>query len=167
FLATPSKIRYDVVQFATFTCAAYSAHELSPVGAETRDFVALRQSEAGTENTDMSSVHPLSILSTLGLDLEQNLSAVLQVATAHLWLHASPWQALTTCPDRRLLVSGHGCMVVDADGREYLDALSGLWLVNVGHGRSAIAEAMAQQAQTLAYASASRAATLPAIQLAT
>ena len=120
-----------------------------------------------TENTYMPSVHSLPILATLGLDPEHDLQAVLQAATDHLWMHASPWQALTTCPDRRLLVSGHGCTVVDAHGREYLDALSGLWLVNVGHGRSAIAEAMAQQAKTLAYASASRATTLPAIQLAT
>ncbi len=115
----------------------------------------------------MSSEHSLPILATLGLDLEQDLQAVLQAAADHLWLHASPWQALTTCADRRLLVSGHGCTVVDAYGHEYLDALSGLWLVNVGHGRSAIAEAMARQAQTLAYASASRATTLPTIQLAT
>jgi len=58
-------------------------------------------------------------------------------------------------------------MVVDAEGREYLDALSGLWLVNVGHGREAIAQAMANQAKPLAYASSSRAVTLPAIELAT
>jgi adenosylmethionine-8-amino-7-oxononanoate aminotransferase len=82
-------------------------------------------------------------------------------------MHASEWQALTTRSDRRLLVAGHGCMVVDAQGREYLDALSGLWLVNVGHGRATIAEAMANQAKTLAYASASRAVTVPAVQLAT
>ena len=109
----------------------------------------------------------LPILATLGLDPEQDLDAVLQAAADHVWLHASPWQALTTCSDRRLLVSGHGCTVVDVHGRTYLDALSGLWLVNVGHGRSAIAEAMALQAQTLAYASASRATTLPTVQLAT
>jgi adenosylmethionine-8-amino-7-oxononanoate aminotransferase len=97
----------------------------------------------------------------------ENLPVVLQSAADHLWMHASEWQALTTHTDRRLLIQGQGCTVVDAEGRQYLDALSGLWLVNVGHGRQAIAEAMAQQAKTLAYASASRAVTLPAIQLAT
>ena len=143
------------------------SQKLSHTGVWPRDCLTRRQSETLTENTDMSSVHSLPILATLGLDPEHDLQAVLQAATDHLWMHASPWQALTTCADRRLLVSGHGCMVVDVDGREYFDALSGLWLVNVGHGRSTIAEAMAQQAKTLAYASASRAATLPAIQLAT
>ena len=97
----------------------------------------------------------------------ETLPAVLQSAAEHLWMHASEWQALTTHNDRRLLVAGQGCTVWDAAGRPYLDALSGLWLVNVGHGRHAIADAMARQAKTLAYASASRAVTLPAIQLAT
>ncbi|MEE8301306.1 MAG: aspartate aminotransferase family protein [Candidatus Tectomicrobia bacterium] len=95
------------------------------------------------------------------------MSATLQAAAEHLWMHASEWQAITTRSDRRLLVAGHGCTVVDAEGREYLDALSGLWLVNVGYGREAIAEAMARQAKTLSYASSSRAVTLPAVQLAT
>lgn len=115
----------------------------------------------------MASKSSSVTLASLGLDTTQNLPAVLQAASEHLWMHASPWQALTSSPDRRLLLSGHGCTVVDAQGREYLDALSGLWLVNVGHGRERIAEAMAAQARTLAYASASRAVTLPAIQLAT
>jgi adenosylmethionine-8-amino-7-oxononanoate aminotransferase len=103
---------------------------------------------------------------TLGLDAPDDLDAILQAGTEHLWLHASPWQALTQQPGRRVLVQGKGCTVTDIQGRSYLDGLSGQWLVNVGHGRAAIAEAMAQQAKTLAYGNASRAATLPAIQLA-
>ncbi len=103
---------------------------------------------------------------TLGLDTADNLDAIMQAGTDHLWLHASPWQALTTQPDRRVLVQGKGCTVTDVQGRSYLDGLSGQWLVNVGHGREEIAEAMAQQAKQLAYGNASRAATLPAIQLA-
>jgi adenosylmethionine-8-amino-7-oxononanoate aminotransferase len=103
---------------------------------------------------------------TLGLDSVEHPAALMQAGADHLWLHASPAQALTTQPDRRILVQGHGCTVTDIHGRTYLDALSGLWLVHVGHGREAIAEAMALQARTLAYGSASRAATVPAIQLA-
>jgi adenosylmethionine-8-amino-7-oxononanoate aminotransferase len=106
------------------------------------------------------------ITATLSSVTPDTLPAVLQSAADHLWMHASEWQALLTHADRRLLVAGEGCTVIDAEGRRYLDALSGLWLVNVGHGRHTIADAMAQQARTLAYASASRAVTLPAIQLA-
>jgi adenosylmethionine-8-amino-7-oxononanoate aminotransferase len=58
-------------------------------------------------------------------------------------------------------------MVTDIDGNEFIDALAGLWLVNVGHGRAEIGEAMARQAGKLAYASSTQATTIPAIQLAT
>ena len=113
----------------------------------------------------VSNPHPITP-ATLGLDPAPDVDALLQAGADHLWLHASAWQALATHADRRLLVEGEGCTVVDVHGRRYLDALSGLWVVNVGHGRQAIADAMARQAKTLAYGSASRAATVPAIQLA-
>jgi hypothetical protein len=42
-----------------------------------------------------------------------------------------------------VLVRGEGCRLRDADGPEYLDATTGLWFVNVGHGRAEIAHAVA------------------------
>jgi hypothetical protein len=45
-----------------------------------------------------------------------------------------------------------GSTIWDADGRAYLDAAGGAVVVNVGHGRREIAEVMAAQAATLAYA---------------
>jgi putrescine aminotransferase len=53
----------------------------------------------------------------------------------------------------RIWVEGRGAIIKDADGREYIDGLSGLWNVNVGHGRHELAEAAAAQMSTLAYAS--------------
>ncbi len=44
-----------------------------------------------------------------------------------------------------------GVTVFDGDGRGYIDSIAGLWCVNLGHGRQEIADAMAQQASTLAY----------------
>src|ERR1700704_2575210 len=52
-----------------------------------------------------------------------------------------------------IYVRGRGIMVEDIDGREYIDGLSGLWNVNVGHGRAELAEAAAAQMNTLAYCS--------------
>jgi adenosylmethionine-8-amino-7-oxononanoate aminotransferase len=48
-------------------------------------------------------------------------------------------------------VRGRGVTVEDIDGREYIDGLSGLWNVNVGHGRAELAEAAAAQMKELAY----------------
>jgi adenosylmethionine-8-amino-7-oxononanoate aminotransferase len=50
------------------------------------------------------------------------------------------------------IVRGRGIHVWDADGKRYIDGLSGLWNVAVGHGRVEIARAIAAQARTLAYA---------------
>jgi putrescine aminotransferase len=50
-----------------------------------------------------------------------------------------------------IYVRGRGATVEDIDGREYIDGLSGLWNVNVGHGRAELAEAAAAQMKELAY----------------
>ena len=55
-------------------------------------------------------------------------------------------------PDPPVAVEAHASTIRDAAGREYLDAAGGAIVVNVGHGRREIAEAMATQAVRLAYA---------------
>jgi L-2,4-diaminobutyrate transaminase len=51
----------------------------------------------------------------------------------------------------RIMSEGAGVYLVDAAGRRYLDAVAGLWCVNVGYGRAAIADAMGEQARRLGY----------------
>jgi adenosylmethionine-8-amino-7-oxononanoate aminotransferase len=48
-------------------------------------------------------------------------------------------------------VSGSGAVIVDNRGREYIDGLSGLWNVNVGHGRRELADAARDQMTRLAF----------------
>ncbi|HYM83471.1 MAG TPA: aminotransferase class III-fold pyridoxal phosphate-dependent enzyme, partial [Candidatus Dormibacteraeota bacterium] len=55
-------------------------------------------------------------------------------------------------PDPPVAVRAEGSTIWDAGGRAYLDAAGGAVVVNVGHGRRSVAEAMAAQASTLAYA---------------
>jgi len=50
-------------------------------------------------------------------------------------------------------VRGEGALLFDADGKEYIDGLAGLWNVALGHGRRDLAEAARAQLETLAYAS--------------
>ena len=64
-------------------------------------------------------------------------------------------------------VRGRGATVVDVTGHEYLDGLSGLWNVNVGHGRKELAQAAAAQMEELAYFSGyAGSSSVPAITLA-
>lgn len=50
-----------------------------------------------------------------------------------------------------IMVRGDGVWLEDATGRRYIDAMAGLWCVNVGYGRHRIADAMKRQAETLSY----------------
>jgi adenosylmethionine-8-amino-7-oxononanoate aminotransferase len=64
-------------------------------------------------------------------------------------------------------VRGEGARLIDADGKEYLDGLSGLWNVNVGHGRKELAQAAYDQMATLGYCSGyTGSSNVPAIELA-
>ena len=63
-------------------------------------------------------------------------------------------------------VKGRGAVLYDESGREFLDALAGLWNVIVGHGRIELAEAAHRQMSELAYATAYAGSTSrPAIAL--
>ena len=52
---------------------------------------------------------------------------------------------------RRVIAGGEGVHILDTEGKRSLDAFAGLYCVNVGYGRTEIAEAMAEQARELAY----------------
>jgi adenosylmethionine-8-amino-7-oxononanoate aminotransferase len=64
-------------------------------------------------------------------------------------------------------VRGSGAILTDASGREFLDGLSCLWNVNIGHGRRELAEAAAEQMAVLAYSTNYvGSSNVPAIRLA-
>ncbi len=52
----------------------------------------------------------------------------------------------------RLLARAHGMHYWTDDGRQILDGVAGLWCVNAGHTRREIADAVAQQLNTMEYA---------------
>ena len=69
-------------------------------------------------------------------------------ARRHLWMHFTRLGADPHAP-LPIIVSGDGCYVHDAEGKRYLDGLSALYCVNVGHGRAELAEAAATQLREL------------------
>jgi adenosylmethionine-8-amino-7-oxononanoate aminotransferase len=81
----------------------------------------------------------------------------------HLWLHFARHGPDITPP---VITRGEGVTIFDDTGKSYLDGLSGLFVVQVGHGRTELAEAAARQAGTLAYFPLWGYATPPAIELA-
>jgi adenosylmethionine-8-amino-7-oxononanoate aminotransferase len=84
-------------------------------------------------------------------------------ANRHLWGHFARHGPGITPP---IITRGDGVTIFDDRGKSYLDGLSGLFTVQVGHGRTELAEAAAEQARTLAYFPLWAYATPTAIELA-
>jgi adenosylmethionine-8-amino-7-oxononanoate aminotransferase len=68
--------------------------------------------------------------------------------------------------DVPIIARGEGCYVYDEHGNRYLDGLSALFCVNIGHGRADIAQAGADQAKDLGFFTNWSYAHPPAIELA-
>jgi adenosylmethionine-8-amino-7-oxononanoate aminotransferase len=80
---------------------------------------------------------------TGGADLQE-------LAKRHLWMH---FTRMGSYADHEVpvIVRGEGCYVYDQHGKRYLDGLSALYCVNVGHGRAELGEAAARQAAELGF----------------
>ena len=92
-------------------------------------------------------------------------SSLQDAARAHLWMH---FTRMGEYADHEvpIIVRGEGCYVYDEHGKRYLDGLSALFCVNIGHGRSDVVQAGADQARDLGFYTTWSYAHPPAIELA-
>ncbi|MDU0314522.1 aspartate aminotransferase family protein [Phycicoccus sp. M110.8] len=80
-----------------------------------------------------------------------------EAARDHLWMHFTRHSVFEDRSDGGLahsvpiIVRGEGHKIWDDRGNEYIDGLAGLFVVQVGHGRTELAEAAARQAKDLAF----------------
>ncbi len=72
-------------------------------------------------------------------------------ARRHLWMHFTRMGGYDDAHEVPIVVKGEGCYVWDEHGKRYLDGLSSLFCVNIGHGRADIAQAGADQAKELGF----------------
>jgi putrescine---pyruvate transaminase len=90
-----------------------------------------------------------------------------QAADAAHYLHPFTDFKSLAAKGSRVIVSADNIYLRDSDGHQILDAMSGLWCVNVGYGRTELIEAATKQMTTLPfYNSFFQTATPPAIELA-
>ena len=70
-------------------------------------------------------------------------------AKRHLWMHFARLGAFEGGAPVPIIAKAEGCYVWDAEGSRYLDGLSALFCCNIGHGRTDVAQAGADQAAEL------------------
>ncbi|RZU13294.1 hypothetical protein EV645_4131 [Kribbella rubisoli] len=73
-----------------------------------------------------------------------------QSARDHLWMHFTRLSSYQS-GEVPVIVRGDGVYIYDARGKRYLDGLAGLFVNQLGHGRTELAEAAAKQASELAF----------------
>jgi len=77
-------------------------------------------------------------------------AALQESAKRHMWLHFTRHSSYAK-GEVPIIVRGEGQYVYDQHGKRYLDGLAGLFVSQIGHGRTELAEAAARQASQLAY----------------
>jgi len=67
--------------------------------------------------------------------------------------HLHPFTHGTALAEKgaRIVTRAEGVWLTDSDGNRMLDAMAGLWCVNIGYGRDELAEAAAKQMRELPY----------------
>ncbi|HQH08964.1 MAG TPA: aminotransferase class III-fold pyridoxal phosphate-dependent enzyme, partial [Phycicoccus sp.] len=88
---------------------------------------------------------------TTGLGTTPGGSTYQDAARDHLWMHFTRHSVFEDGGRVPIITRGEGHRIWDDQGKEYIDGLAGLFVVNAGHGRTEIADAMARQAKELEF----------------
>jgi adenosylmethionine-8-amino-7-oxononanoate aminotransferase len=90
---------------------------------------------------------PVAVSQGAAMTKINDIAALDQAHALHPWTHFDSFAA----EGPLVIERGEGCYLWDRDGRQYLDAVGGLWCTNIGLGRHEMAQAIAEQAETLAF----------------
>jgi 4-aminobutyrate--pyruvate transaminase len=82
---------------------------------------------------------------------KDNLSSSLSARDAQAVVHGLTNLALHAQRGASVIESGHGVWVRDVQGREYIEAMSGLWCIALGYGNERLADVAQRQMKQLAY----------------
>ncbi len=74
-----------------------------------------------------------------------------QLAIDHLWQHNRDWETAARDQEPLIFVAGDGIRVTDTDGQTWIDVNGGYSSVNIGYGRTEIAEAAFEQLRQIPY----------------
>ena len=93
-----------------------------------------------------------------------NSEALRKLSLKYLWMQGRDWAQMAEEGDPLIMVQGDGVRVTDSEGRTYIDVNGGYNSVNIGYGRSEIAEAAYEQMRKIAYFP-NQTTTVPTIKL--
>ena len=81
----------------------------------------------------------------------EQIEEIKQVAADHFWPHMRPAGDMSEETGLRVVAEAEGVWITDAEGKRLMDTISSLWLVNIGHGRREIADAVHNQMTSISF----------------
>lgn len=85
------------------------------------------------------------------MELKNDRTEAILEQDKHLVHSFADLESLAHADARTVISQAEGAYVFNESGERFLDGMAGLWCVNVGHGRTEIADAVAEQLKTLDY----------------
>jgi adenosylmethionine-8-amino-7-oxononanoate aminotransferase len=82
---------------------------------------------------------------------KSDTDALRNASLRYLWMHNQDWSQMAEEGSPSIIVSGKGIRVTDSEGQSWIDVNGGYNSVNVGYGRTEIADAAYEQMQKIAY----------------
>src|SRR3546814_20845588 len=96
-----------------------------------------------------------------------DIAELRRLDVAHHLPAQADWAEIEALGGSRIITHAEGAYITDGDGQRILDAMAGLWCVNVGYGREELVGAAAAQMRELPfYNSFFKTATPPTVMLA-
>ena len=81
----------------------------------------------------------------------EQIEEIKQNASEHFWPHSRQTSNMFGDNGIHVVQKAHGVWVEDVETRKWFDTISSMWLVNIGHGRQEIAEAVYEQMKDVSY----------------
>jgi adenosylmethionine-8-amino-7-oxononanoate aminotransferase len=96
----------------------------------------------------------------------EEVRELVALGSEHHWVQNHLSADVTAGEAFRIMVRGEGCYIEDIEGNRYIDAMAGLFLLDIGHGRTEVIDAITKQLHMLEYVNSGAYSTVPAILLA-
>src|SRR5690625_1952030 len=81
------------------------------------------------------------------------LKILIELDKKHFIHPTSSMKDLQENGPKMIVEKGEGIYLTDTKGNQYIDGMSALWNVNIGHGRKELASVAAEQMEKLAFSS--------------
>lgn len=104
-------------------------------------------------NQELINLEQQNVHDVVDLNLKRSEAELRELDRKHFIHPSTPMKKFAETGPTLIFTKGEGIHLTDTNGQRYIDGLSSLWNVNIGHGRAELGEVAMKQMSTLAFSS--------------